>query len=280
MPAPDVNTDGEIIDWMVDEYEQVTGDLTKASFTGKTLANGGSEGRLEATGRGGVIALREYCKARGIQTRGLRVSMQGVGNVGFHFAAIAQKELGVHIVALADIHQTLMSDDAEGFDFRKAAFAKGGIPQEFSGVTFASSEITRIECEVLVLAALGDVINESNHAHIQANTVLELANGPVDFTANELLVDRDVGVIPDVIANAGGVAVSFLEWQQNIDRTHWSKSQVNVHMDKILTDAMHECETYARKNNCSLKKRLFPSRSNDWPNCSKKTYLKFTNLCE
>jgi len=120
VPAPDVNTDDKIIGWMVDEYEKLTGDTTHASFTGKSIAQGGSEGRAEATGRGGVIALREYCKAKGVPTKGLTVAVQGIGNVGFYFAQIAQEELGVKIVAAANSRQ--MIENPDGLDFKGLEF--------------------------------------------------------------------------------------------------------------------------------------------------------------
>ena len=220
VPAPDVNTDGAIIDWMVDEYEQLTGDTSKASFTGKTLTNGGSEGRVEATGRGGVIALREYCKANNIDTNEITVAIQGVGNVGFYFAQIAERELGVKVVAVANSRKMVV--DPEGISFVNKTFSRGVI-DELGFAAGESDDIIGVECDVLVLAALGEVINDDNQAEVKASAVLELANGPVDDEALIALESRDVAVIPDVIANAGGVIVSYLEWKQNRVREHWSR---------------------------------------------------------
>ncbi len=258
VPAPDVNTNGEIMDWMVDEYEQLTGDATKASFTGKTVSNGGSEGRVEATGRGGVIALREYCKARGIKTRGLQVAIQGVGNVGFYFAQIAQEELGITIVALADMHRSVFAKNPkQGFSFSGVKFTDGTIPSEFVGTKRPSEAILEAECDVLVLAALGDVIDTKNLNLLKAAHILELANGPVDYMANEPLAQRGVSIIPDVIANAGGVIVSYLEWKQNISNEHWDSTTVNTHVDAVITKAMQACMTSAQTHACSLKEAAF-----------------------
>lgn len=250
VPAPDVNTDGAIIDWMVDEYEQLTGDTSKASFTGKTLTNGGSEGRVEATGRGGVIALREYCKANNIDTNEITVAIQGVGNVGFYFAQIAERELGVKVVAVANSRKMVV--DPEGISFVNKTFSRGVI-DELGFAAGESDDIIGVECDVLVLAALGEVINDDNQAEVKASAVLELANGPVDDEALIALESRDVAVIPDVIANAGGVIVSYLEWKQNRVREHWSEERVNQELDEILTLAMNDAMKRADIENCSLK---------------------------
>jgi glutamate dehydrogenase (NAD(P)+) len=250
VPAPDVNTDGAIIDWMVDEYEQLTGDTSKASFTGKTLTNGGSEGRVEATGRGGVIALREYCKVNNIDTNDVTVAIQGVGNVGFYFAQIAERELGVKVVAVANSRKMVV--DPEGISFVNKTFSRGVI-DELGFAAGESDDIIGVDCDVLVLAALGEVINDDNQAEVKASAVLELANGPVDDEALIALESRDVAVIPDVIANAGGVIVSYLEWKQNRAHEHWSEEQVNHELDDILTVAMNEAMKRADTEDCSLK---------------------------
>lgn len=254
VPAPDVNTNSQVMDWMVDEYEQLTGDSTKASFTGKGLGNGGSEGRDMATGRGGVIALREYCKANGIETKGLTVTVQGVGNVGFYFAQIAQQELDVKVIAAANSRVTKYNSD--GLDFTNQAFSRK-IMDELTGEERPSNEIIQTKADVLVFAALGDVIDTKNQGEIQASVVLELANGPVDNDALQQLEARDVHVIPDVIANAGGVIVSYLEWQQNRAGEHWSEQKVNEQLDDILSNAMYEVVKRAKSDKISIKEAAF-----------------------
>jgi glutamate dehydrogenase (NAD(P)+) len=250
VPAPDVNTDGAIIDWMVDEYEQLTGDTSKASFTGKTIQNGGSEGRIEATGRGGVIALREYCRANDIDTTDVTVAIQGVGNVGFYFAQIAERELGVTVVAVANSRKMVV--DPEGISFADKTFSRNVI-DELGIAAGESDDIIGVDCDVLVLAALGEVINDDNQAQIKASAVLELANGPVDDEALIALESRDVTVIPDVIANAGGVIVSYLEWKQNKASEHWSEEQVDRELDSILSVAMNDAMKRSDEQDCSLK---------------------------
>lgn len=236
VPAPDVNTNAQIIDWMVDEYEKVTGDDSHASFTGKSIANGGSEGRTAATGRGGVIALRQYCAHNGIDTRGLRVAIQGVGNVGYWFAKIAEEELGVVVVAAANSRVAKLNPD--GLEFTSKL--EKSVMNQLEGEELPSDEILSVDCDVLVLAALGDVVNVENQGSIKSGAILELANGPVGYEAFEALEARGVHIIPDVLANAGGVVVSYLEWIQNKQCERWSEQVVNERLDVIMCAAIDE----------------------------------------
>lgn len=173
VPAPDVNTNAHIIDEMVDEYERLTGDDTHASFTGKSIAHGGSEGRTAATGRGGVIALREYCAAHDIETKGLTVAVQGIGNVGYWFAKLAEEELGVTIVAVANSRQTILSDDG----LAVGTTTEGTTMDELEGERLPSSAILEANCDVLVLAALNDAVTADTQDIVRARHILELANG-------------------------------------------------------------------------------------------------------
>ena len=254
VPAPDVNTDGRIIGWMVDEYEKLTGDTSRASFTGKDVKDGGSEGRVEATGRGGVIALREYCKAKGVEPSALKVAVQGVGNVGFYFAQIAERELGVTVVAAANSRQMVYNED--GLEFAKREFSKD-ILKELEGKVSPSEDILRVKADVLVFAALGEMVNADNQAELQTPLLLELANGPVDDEAHQLLEARGVESIPDVIANAGGVIVSYLEWQQNKAGAHWDLETVNDELDIIMTKAMTDVMARAEKDDVSMTDAAF-----------------------
>jgi glutamate dehydrogenase/leucine dehydrogenase len=254
VPAPDVNTDDKVIGWMVDEYEKLTGDESHASFTGKSIEQGGSEGRTEATGRGGVIALREYCKAKGIDTNGLTVAVQGVGNVGFYFAQIAQEELGVKIIAVANSRQ--MVENREGLDFRGLDFSKDALAS-IEGSVGVSEDIIGVKADVLVFAALGEVVHAENEGLIQAPVILELANGPVDDVAFQLLEKRGVTVIPDIVANAGGVVVSYLEWRQNRANEHWDIDTVNDELDGIIVKAMKDILERSKREKMSLKEAAF-----------------------
>lgn len=257
VPAPDVNTDSQIIDWMVDEYEQQTGDTTKASFTGKSLRNSGSEGRTAATGRGGMLALREYCKVNDIDTNGLNIAVQGIGNVGFYFAQLAQSELGASIVAVSNSSGTLLKSD--GFDFAGLEFSRQAadeLKQQADEVK-APEVILASDADVLVLAALEDAVNGDNQADITASMVVELANGPLNTAALDELEARGVHVLPDVVANAGGVIVSYLEWKQNKAGEHWSEQAVNDELERIMVDAMRLTDKTAKRYSVSLKEAAF-----------------------
>lgn len=255
VPAPDMNTNAQIMDWMTDEYQKISGDKTKATFTGKSLENGGSEGRDEATGRGGVTALKEYCKKSGIDTNGLRVAIQGLGNVGYHFARIAESELGVKIVAAAT-SRTLVYDN-NGLDVGSVEYTRtiGNdlADRENSQTDNDRSKIIGWEADVLVCAAIENAITEDNANQVKAHIVLELANGPVTFEAAGILEERSVVVIPDVLANAGGVIVSYLEWKQNLADERWDLQSVNDSLESILVPAVKSVMERAEQKNCSLK---------------------------
>lgn len=257
VPAPDMNTDAKIIDWMVDEFERLSGDNSKASFTGKSLGNGGSEGREAATGRGGVVTLGEYLASHDRDPRSLKVAVQGMGNVGFYFAKLAEELLGVTIVAVANSRHTYTN--SHGLNFATRVFSKQLAEElEYDGAVVSDSEdILRADVDILVLAALEDVISEANQAEVKADVILELANGPIADDALATLEARTVDVIPDVIANAGGVVVSYLEWKQNRAGEHWSEQEVNQQMEDILVSATRAMITRADQEGCGLKEAAF-----------------------
>lgn len=263
VPAPDVNTNGKIIDWMVDEFSKITGDETRASFTGKTLDNGGSAGREEATGRGGVIALREYIAAHPELSTPLTVAVQGIGNVGFFFAQIAQEQLPVRIVAVSNSRKCVVvkdfADNENGLDFADRVFDRDVIFDLESEITEEreGGDILKLNVDVLVFAALGDVIDEKNQAQVKAKVLLELANGPVDDKGHDLLVERGVVCVPDIIANAGGVIVSYLEWRQNLSGETWMEERVNEELDRILASATRAMIDRAEAENVSLREAAF-----------------------
>ena len=240
VPAPDVNTDPRIIDWMVEEYENLTGDTTKASFTGKSLAHGGSEGRDAATGRGGVIVLAELLKHMGLSGKKLTYGIQGFGNVGSFFGLIAASEQKKwQMVAATDSSGGVFEKNglwpAELDDFKKQ---KKQLRHYQAGIKITNEELLSSDVDVLVLAALGDVVTSKNAHLIKAKFVLELANGPVDDKAHVLLEKRGITVVPDILANSGGVIVSYLEWLQNLDDNHWPLKKVNTKLYSLLQDAV------------------------------------------
>lgn len=257
VPAPDVNTTASIIDWMVDEYQQHTGDTTRASFTGKSLTNGGSEGREAATGRGGVIVLREILKHLG-RRDGVTVAVQGFGNVGAFFGTVAAADHpNWQLLAATDSSGGVVSADPLDAAALSACKAKGGRLADYPGEHITNDDIIAQPAQVLVLAALGDVVTTDNMHRVQADIILELANGPVDEAAHDHLTKQGVLVVPDVLANAGGVIVSYLEWLQNKQGEHWSEERVNQELERYLVAATDAIWAYAKLHKLSLKEAAF-----------------------
>lgn len=257
VPAPDVNTNSRVIDWMVDEYEQITGDNTKASFTGKSLNEGGSVGREAATGRGGVLVLREVLKHLGLNKKEMTYAIQGYGNVGMFFCTEAE-------VLLPKILLTAATDSSGGISSAFGLSTKDLAEYKISGkklhnyksddvVQISNAQLINEEVDVLVLAALGDVITEKNANNVKAKIVLELANAPISDMAYHMLIDRGIIVIPDILANAGGVIVSYLEWLQNRSNEKWDVAKVNAEMEKYLVPAAKKTIKYADSNKVTLK---------------------------
>ena len=240
IPAPDVNTNSQIMDWMVDEYSIITGDMTKASFTGKSIANGGSLGRESATGQGGLYVLETVIETLEKSKEDYTYAVQGFGNVGSFFAELIQDKFPKwKLISVTDSSGGLY--DVNGLDAHVLAeFKKNyGRFADYNSTGVAhilSDEIVASDASILVLAALDGVINATNSSSVQAEIVVELANGPVDSVAQMELASRGVVVIPDILANAGGVVVSYLEWVQNLQNERWTLEDVN----KKLYDYMHK----------------------------------------
>lgn len=259
VPAPDVNTNATIIDWMVDEYERLTGDTTKASFTGKSIGKGGSLGREAATGRGGVIVLRELLQLLDRADGEITVGVQGFGNVGSYFGTIAEQEHPNWKLTAATDSSGGPSDPA-GLSAKEIDAFKnqqGRLNTYPDRAIITNDELISSDVDVLVLAALGDVVTEANMKDVRAKIILELANGPVNDVAYEYLTEQGVLVVPDIIANAGGVVVSYLEWLQNKAGEQWTEEIVNQKLDEYLVSSTEEMYAYSTEQNASLKESAF-----------------------
>lgn len=261
IPAPDVNTNSEIIDWMVDEFEKTTGKADKGSFTGKSMGNGGSEGREAATGRGGVIALVEYLRAQDMLDKPLTVALQGFGNVGYFFAKVLKDYPNIKVVAVSNSKNTWAKQD--GIDVEKFANKAGAVPRpeeldDLKGAETAAPEaIIGAKVDILVLAALEDAITEDNMEKVQADILVELANGPIVKVAEKYLLGNNKTILPDVVANAGGVIVSYLEWDQNQKSEHWTETEVNQKLQDILVPATVAMLERAKEKGLGLKQAAF-----------------------
>ena len=261
VPAPDVNTNSAIIDWMVDEYQKLTGDTSRASFTGKTIEAGGSLGRDAATGRGGMIAFRELLKHSGKLDDHLTVAVQGFGNVGSFFALLAETQHpNWKLVAASDSGAAVYSTDGLSAAALNKFKQNHGRFTDYSqdGVSIISNkELLALDVDVLVLAALGDAVTKANMGDVKAKYIVELANGPVNEAAFDYLTSQGIIILPDIIANAGGVIVSYLEWLQNKKGEHWTEEKVNQQLEDYIVVAMAALYKTAEAKGASLKEAAF-----------------------
>lgn len=254
IPAPDVNTDAEIIDYMLSSYEKTVGHKDPGAFTGKSLANGGSQGRQAATGRGGVVSLIEVLKARKLNDKPLTIALQGFGNVGSFFAQVVKDHKNLSVIAVANSRSTWVKPGGIALDPNKKLEEQPGLAVVS---TKPSVAIIGVKADILVLAALEDAVTTKNMHQVKADIILELANGPVTNEAQEYLTAKGKTIIPDVVANAGGVIVSYLEWQQNQKGERWTEGEVNKKLDAILVPATQAMLARAKTQKCSLKQAAF-----------------------
>lgn len=247
VPAPDVNTDGRIMAWMVDEYIKLSASNDKhpeAAFTGKPIELGGSEGRDEATGLGGVMVLDQLSEKLGWRDKSkVTIAIQGLGNVGYWFAHHA-KERGYKIVAVSDSKGGVLVE--KGLDpaatlackLEKGSvidcFCVDGVCNITHGTKIENGDLLALDVDVVVPSALESVITRDNAAEIRAKVIIEMANGPVTPEAEEILHQRGVMVVPDVLANAGGVTTSYFEWQQNLAGEHWPHDDVIAKLNTAM----------------------------------------------
>ena len=251
--APDVGTNAQVMAWLMDEYGKLHGH-TPAIVTGKPIALEGSYGRESATGRGLVYLYREAAPKLGLSPSTTTVVVQGFGNVGSWAARILQ-QLGVKIIGVSNADGAIRSD--EGIDTVKLHefIEQGGKLTEFEGVEVISpDDLIAIPCDVFVPAALGGMIHEGNADRVQCKVLLEGANSPTTPAADEILQDKGVYVIPDVMANAGGVVVSYFEWVQNMQHFRWEEREINDKLGNIMRRAFREVDAVARQ------KELVPAR--------------------
>ena len=236
VPAPDVNTTPEIIAWMSDEFEKITGDKTKATFTGKPIEKGGSEGRGQATGLGGFYVFDTLHTQLGLPNK-CKITVQGFGNVGSNAAQIFT-ENGHTVVAISDskggIYNENGIDIVKLLEHKKNTGSLSGFP-ESQNIT--NEKLLETECDLLVPAAFENVITEANANKIKARAILELANGPITPEADEILFKNGIPVIPDILANSGGVTVSYFEWDQNLKNEHWTEKEVFDKLRPMMEDA-------------------------------------------
>lgn len=266
--APDVNTNPEIMGWVVDEYSKIVGHNVPGVVTGKPLALGGSAGRTAATGQGGMYVLDELAKKLKLNPKKTRIIVQGFGNVGYNFAKLAHRA-GYQIVGVSDSKGGIYSNHGKGMDPEKVMEqkqARGMIAgcycvgsvcdcENYRGMT--NSQILEAPAEVLVVAALENQITGKNAGRIKAKVVLEMANGPVTPEADVKLAKRKITVVPDVLANAGGVTVSYFELVQNLQQFYWKEEEVLSRLKPIMVQAFDEVWQKAQELKIDLRTSAF-----------------------
>ena len=257
IPAPDVNTNGEIMGWIMDTYSLINNDRpTPGVVTGKPVEIGGSLGRTEATGRGIMLVVGEILKKHGMSFKGTRVAVQGLGNVGSVTAKLLYEQ-GCKIVAVSDVSGGLMKDDglnipeiikyAASHNKCSAGYTEQGIR------TATNEEVLCADVDVLVPAALENAITEDIAKNLKAKLIVEGANGPTTVEADAVLEQRGIDVVPDILANCGGVVVSYFEWVQNLMNFYWSEAEVNAKLEQTIVPAFETIYSLAKEKGTSLR---------------------------
>jgi glutamate dehydrogenase (NADP+) len=251
IPAPDVNTNEIVMGWMAHEYSEIARKQERDIITGKPVGMGGSAGRTEATGRGAVHVLDGWAKREGKDPKNITIAVQGFGNAGYHFARFAH-EAGYRVVAVSDSQGAIYAEQGltpepiwrhknKTRELKGMVYCESSVCTENNVEQISNNELLGLDVDVLVLAALENAITEDNVDEVRAGTVLEIANGPVTSGADKKLTKRKITVLPDVLANAGGVIVSYLEWIQNRTGDYWSESYVNERLEEQIVGQAERC---------------------------------------
>jgi glutamate dehydrogenase/leucine dehydrogenase len=253
VPAPDVYTDAQTMAWIMDTYSQFKGYSVPECVTGKPISIGGSEGREEATSLGAVICAREAAKRVGLKLKGATVAVQGFGNVGWNAAKIAH-DMGCKIVAVSDsvggIHNPKGLDPRKVYEHK----SKTGSVVNFKGSKkITNEELLETKCDILIPAALENQITRANADRIKAKIVTEGANGPTTPEADRVLYEKGTTLVPDILANSGGVTGSYFEWVQNLTREHWALEEVNRKLENKMVKAFNDVCSLAMKEKSDMR---------------------------
>ncbi|MEM2226852.1 MAG: Glu/Leu/Phe/Val dehydrogenase [Candidatus Bathyarchaeia archaeon] len=253
VPAPDVGTDSQVMAWIMDTYSSLKGYSVPEVVTGKPIVLGGSYGREEATGRGVAICVREAARRIGLRLKGATLAVQGYGKVGY-WSAEALSEMGCKLIAVTDAGGGAY--DPRGLDPRalKEHEARSGSVSGYGGAgEISNEELFQLECDILVPAALENQITEGVAPNVNAKIISEGANGPTTPEADRILYEKGVLVVPDILANAGGVTVSYFEWVQNLNRDRWSLETVNARLEEKMVSAFKAVSELAEREGASMR---------------------------
>jgi len=253
IPAPDMNTGQQEMAWIVDEYSKIKGAFTPAVITGKPISLGGSLGRVEATGRGVMVCTRSAIAKLGLRPDECTCIVQGFGNVGSISAKLIAL-LGVKIIGISDVTGGYYNPEGisveEAINYLKE---KGNLEGYKGGKIVSNSEFIELDCTILVPAAMEDQITDKNAGNIKAKLIVEGANGPTSASADQILNDKGIMVVPDILANAGGVTVSYFEWVQNRMGYYWTEERVNRRADRLMKTAFDSVFESSNKHNVSMR---------------------------
>ena len=252
IPAPDVFTNSQIMAWMMDEYSRMDEFNSPGFITGKPLVLGGSHGRETATAKGVTICIREAAKKRGIELKGARVVVQGFGNAG-SFLAKFMHDAGAKVVGISDAYGGLYDPDGLDIDYlldRRDSF--GTVTNLFNN-TITNKELLELDCDILVPAAIENQITEENAHKIKARIVVEAANGPTTIEGTQILTDRGILLVPDVLASSGGVTVSYFEWVQNNQGYYWTEQEVEEKLESILVKAFESIYSLSQSRKVDMR---------------------------
>ena len=254
IPAPDVGTNAQTMDWLMDTYSMMRGYAVPGVATGKDIEVGGSLGRTEATGRGIMTVTRLVAEKHGIKKA--RVAVQGAGNVGSISAKLIAENLGFDIVAISDVSGGIYNADGLDMNSVGAFLARKGLLKDYSaqGVKhITNEELLMCECDILIPAALENQITAGIAEKLKASIIIEAANGPTSVEADAVLASRKIDVYPDILSNAGGVVVSYFEWAQNLQSLYWEEADVNRMLDKVMVRAFGDVEKTAKEYGVTLR---------------------------
>lgn len=260
IPAPDVNTNELVISWMLDEYERLIGKSSPATFTGKPIKLGGSAGRTEATGQGGLYVLKSYVLTKKLNPKKITIAVQGFGNVGYWFSKLAS-DSGFKIVSVSDSSGAVYTqsglDVEKLMEFKKKYGSLKEVSKKKNYKFITNEKLLALPVDVLVPSALENAINSKNAKKVHAKTILELANGPTTPEAENVLLKKGIDVLPDVLCNAGGVVVSYFEWKQNLAKEKWTKRKVNSKLKKKMQKAFKQIYKVKHNKNISYRKAAY-----------------------
>ena len=277
IPAPDVNTNSTIMDWMTDEYNNISGNFNltsnmKSVFTGKSIDFGGSYVRQEATGRGVGLTIKQWAEKKEYNLKGKNYIIQGFGNVGYYTCELLNS-YGMNLVAVGDHSGYIYSEEGfNTFNLKDYVSENGSIKNYQHGKSISKEEFFKLKCNILIPSALELQITKDNVNSIDCDLIVEAANGPIDFDAEEILEQKNIPIIPDILANSGGVLVSYYEWLQNKRDEYWDEKHIRNKFDEKIEDTFKKMYSLSVRNNISLRDACYMYAFNKLENNHKRRY--------